>query len=120
MKPLGAIFDVDGTLVDSMAMWADSTEWVFRHYGAQMPEGFFERVEPLTVMDMCVIDHEEFGFGDSAEEVYEAVCAHVRDCYAHEILMFPGARDFLAELARAGQQVAQLGAQGPGADGLGR
>ena len=102
MKPLGAIFDVDGTLVDSMAMWADSTEWVFRHYGAQMPEGFFKRVEPLTVMDMCVIDHEEFGFGASAEEVYEAVCAHVRDCYAHEIKMFPGARDFLAELARAG------------------
>ena len=102
MKPLGAIFDVDGTLVDSMAMWADSTEWVFRHYGAQMPEGFFERVEPITVMDMCVIDHEEFGFGASAEEVYEAVCAHVRDCYAHEIRMFPGARDFLAELNAAG------------------
>ena len=102
MKPLGAIFDVDGTLVDSMAMWADSTEWVFRHYGAQMPEGFFERVEPITVMDMCVIDHDEFGFGASAEEVYEAVCAHVRDCYAHEIQMFPGARDFLAELNAAG------------------
>ena len=102
MDILGAIFDVDGTIVDSMGMWAATTEWVFTHYGAAMPEGFFERVEPLSLKEMCRIDHEEFGFGDSADDVYEAVCAHVRDCYAHEIQMFPGARELLEELAAAG------------------
>lgn len=102
MDILGAIFDVDGTIVDSMGMWAATTEWVFTHYGAAMPDGFFERVEPLSLKEMCRIDHEEFGFGDSADDVYEAVCAHVRDCYAHEIQMFPGARELLEELAAAG------------------
>ncbi len=102
MDILGAIFDVDGTIVDSMGMWAATTEWVFTHYGAAMPDGFFERVEPLSLKEMCRIDHEEFGFGDSADDVYEVVCAHVRDCYAHEIQMFPGARELLEELAAAG------------------
>ena len=44
MEIRGAIFDCDGTLVDSMGMWAQATSWVFGHYGASMPEGFFERV----------------------------------------------------------------------------
>ena len=102
MAILGAIFDCDGTLVDSMGMWADATGWVFTNYGGEMPDGFFDRVESLSLADMCAICHEEFGYGASAEEVYEAVCAHVRDCYAHEISAFPGAREFLGELKAAG------------------
>ncbi|WP_322290269.1 thiamine diphosphokinase [Paratractidigestivibacter sp.] len=102
MTILGAIFDCDGTLVDSMGMWADSTAWVFANYGGTMPDGFFDRVESISLANMCAICHEEFGYGDTAGEVYEAVCAHVRDCYENEIAAFPGARDFLAELKRAG------------------
>lgn len=102
MAILGAIFDCDGTLVDSMGMWAEATGWVFTNYGGEMPDGFFERVESLSLADMCAICHDEFGYGASTEEVYEAVCAHVRDCYAHEISAFPGAREFLGELKAAG------------------
>ena len=102
MAILGAIFDCDGTLVDSMGMWADSTGWIFTNYGGEMPDDFFDRVESLSLADMCAICHDEFGYGASAEEVYEAVCAHVRDCYAHEIGAFPGAREFLGELKAAG------------------
>lgn len=98
----GAIFDCDGTLVDSMGMWADTTAWTFGHYGARMPEGFFERVESLALAEMCRIAHEEHGFGASADEVYEVVCAHVRDCYEHEVKLMPGAREFLDELTAAG------------------
>ena len=102
MAILGAIFDVDGTLVDSMGMWASTTEWVFAHYGARMPEGYFEHAESLALREMCREVHEDHGLGGSTDEVYEAVCAHVRDCYAHEIAAHPHAREFLAELAGAG------------------
>lgn len=98
----GAIFDCDGTLVDSMGMWAGATAWVFERYGETMPEGFFERVESVALTEMCRIAHEEHGFGASAEEVYEEVCAHVRDCYEHEVAVMPGAKAFLDELAAAG------------------
>ena len=102
MAILGAIFDVDGTLVDSMGMWADATEWIFAHYGAQMPEGYFERAESLALKEVCREAHEDFGLAGSTDEVYEAVCAHVRDCYAHSVAAHPHAREFLAELAAAG------------------
>ncbi|MDO4849636.1 MAG: thiamine diphosphokinase [Coriobacteriia bacterium] len=102
MEIRGAILDCDGTLVDSMGMWAQATSWVFGHYGASMPEGFFERVESLALAEMCRIVHDELGLGSSADEVYEAVCAHVRDCYENEVGAFPGARALLDELAAAG------------------
>lgn len=102
MEIRGAIFDCDGTLVDSMGMWAQATSWVFGRYGASMPEGFFARVESLALGEMCRIVHGELGLGASADEVYEAVCAHVRDCYGHDIAAMPGAREFLDELAAAG------------------
>ena len=106
MEIRGAIFDCDGTLVDSMGMWADTTSWVFAHYGATVPEGFFARVESLALAEMCRIVHDELGLGASADEVYETVCAHVRDCYEHDIAAMPGARDFLDELAAAGVPMA--------------
>ena len=106
MEIRGAIFDCDGTLVDSMGMWADTTSWVFAHYGATVPEGFFARVESLALAEMCRIVYDELGLGASADEVYETVCAHVRDCYEHDIAAMPGARDFLDELAAAGVPMA--------------
>ncbi len=102
----GAIFDCDGTLIDSMGMWASATAWTFGRYGEKMPDGFFERVESLALIDMCRIAHDERGFGASADEVYEEVCAHVRDCYRREVPVMPGARSFLDELARAGVPMA--------------
>ena len=103
MAITGAIFDCDGTLVDSMPMWKDvSMSWLFGHFGASTPEGFFERVEPISLMGACEIVHDEYGYGQSSKAVYEEVCAHVREAYASEVELFCGAREFLQELADAG------------------
>ncbi len=102
MAILGAIFDCDGTLVDSMPMWKKSATWPFDHAGAQPPAGFYERVEPLTVREMCRIVHEEYGLFASADDVYEQLLAHVRDCYQTQVKPFDGVFAFLDSLRDAG------------------
>lgn len=96
----GAIFDCDGTLVDSMGMWHSVCQRLFDAYGAgEAPD---ERLEPISLRDGCALMHDEYGMGESADALYEELCALVRDSYEHEVALMPGARAFLDELAAAG------------------
>ena len=100
MEITGAIFDCDGTLVDSMGMWSHACDWLAaRHDAGPVP---FDRLEALSLRDTCAFFHDELGVEASADELYEEVCAHVRDAYEHEVPLFSGAREFLDELAAAG------------------
>ena len=101
MPITGAIFDCDGTLADSMGMWRQVVEGLLVKRGMPVPPDFYERTEPVSLHDGCVMIHEEFGLGQDAESLYEELCADVREAYAHVPLM-PGAREFLQELADAG------------------
>lgn len=100
MEITGAIFDCDGTLVDSMGMWSHAYEWLCERHGVEgVP---MEQVESLALRDACAFFHDELGMEASADDLYEEVCAHVRDAYEHEVPLMPGARGFLDELAAAG------------------
>ena len=96
----GAIFDCDGTLVDSMGMWNHAYEWLYDHYGSEGAP--LDEVEPMALADACRLFHERYGMGASSEEVYETLCAHVREAYERDVKIMPGAREFLDELAAAG------------------
>ena len=100
MDVSGAIFDCDGTLVDSMGMWTHAYEWLYDHYGSEGAP--MDVVEPMALADACRLFHDEYGMGSSGEEVYETLTAHVRDAYEREVALMPGAREFLDELSAAG------------------
>ena len=100
MDITGAIFDCDGTLVDSMGMWNALTQRMFDTYGAGSAP--LDRFEPLALREGCALMHEEYGMGASADAVYEELCALVRRSYESEVPLMPGARAFLDELAAAG------------------
>ena len=100
MDVAGAIFDCDGTLVDSMGMWARVWDWLCERHGAE-PVPLAE-IESLSFRDTCALLHERRSIGGSVDELYEEACAHVRESYRTEVALMPGAREFLEELSRAG------------------
>ena len=100
MEISGAIFDCDGTLVDSMGMWNSAFERLCARHGVEGVSQ--ERVESISLRDGCVLLHDEYGVEASADELYEEICSIVRDAYEHEVQIMPGARAFLDELAAAG------------------
>ena len=100
MEVAGAIFDCDGTLIDSMGMWAHAWDWLAARHG--VPGVPLERIESLSLRDTCAFFHDELSIPASADELYEELCAHVRDAYEHEVALMPGARALLDELAAAG------------------
>ncbi len=100
MQVSAAIFDCDGTLVDSMGMWSHAWDWLCERHG--VPAAPLDRIEALSLRDSCAFLHDELGVPEPVDELYEEVCAHIRERYQNQVELFPGARDFLDELAVAG------------------
>lgn len=101
MDITGAIFDCDGTLVDSMPMWHEVTLDVLRGH-VDDPERVFRESESGAADEMCRTFHEEYGVGESAEAVFDDLMARVTHAYQHEVEPVPGALDFVRQLAEAG------------------
>ena len=65
----GAIFDMDGTLMDSMWMWKDiDIEFLARH-NLEMPEGLQTEIEGMSMPETAAYFRERFGLTDSIEQL---------------------------------------------------
>ena len=102
MQVTGAIFDCDGTLVDSMCVWHNVFAAVLPKYGKTVDPDIFDRVEAVSLIGGCQICVDELALPVTAETLYEEFCAYVTDQYQHHVSIVPGAKEFLQELYDAG------------------
>ena len=106
----GAIFDCDGTLVDSMPMWNALVEEMFDAYGIPKTPELLAEAEAHNFDDMCYWFHESLGIGESGAQLLEETRQTVRDHYVHDIPMFDGCKRFLDELKDHGVRMLILSA----------
>lgn len=102
MPITGAIFDFDGTIVDSMPMWRYVPDRLLRRYGTVMTQEVFDATEPLNCDDECAWFHEHLGVGESGEALFDELRAMVREEYANTVVAWPHVGEFLQSLADAG------------------
>lgn len=89
------IFDLDGTLVDSMWMWnAIDVEFLAR-YGLECPEDLQGAIQGMSFSETAVYFNKRFSLGDSPEQIKEAWVEMSIDKYRKEVPLKPGAREFL-------------------------
>ena len=98
----GAIFDCDGTLIDSMTMWYGAFDHLLAVHDVTAPAGFKERVEPMTIPDSCALIHAELGIGASGAALVDELEAYVAHEYETSIKVIPGARELVESLSVAG------------------
>ena len=94
MQVTGAIFDCDGTLVDSMRVWHNVFGAVLPKYGKTIDSDIFDRVEAVSLIGGCQICVDELDLPVTAEALYEEFCAYVTDQYQHHVSIIPGATAF--------------------------
>ena len=95
-----AIFDMDGTLIDSMVFWKNlATEYLNAKGVAEIPREILERIRPMTMSESAALFKQEFGLtGDPEAEMNAMMDAH----YRKDILLKPGVWEYLENLHRQG------------------
>ena len=98
------LFDLDGTLVDSMWMWgAIDVEYLGRH-GLEVPAGLQQAIEGMSFSETAIYFKERFCLPDSLDVIKAEWISMSREKYAHEVPLKPGAREFLEYLKAHGDR----------------
>lgn len=71
----GAIFDVDGTLLDSMSIWDTVGEDYLRSIGYRPRESLNEAIKDMSLDQAARYDQAEYGVTLSVEEITAGVNA---------------------------------------------
>ena len=98
MRLQSAIFDMDGTLLDSMPMWRSLYRDVVVSLGKEPQPDFVEQVKPLTLEEAAVYCKEAHDLPMTVEEVIDCFKAHVYEFYTTQVQAKPGLKKFLALL----------------------
>lgn len=96
------IFDLDGTLVDSMWMWKQIDIEFLGRYGLECPEDLQDIIEGMSFSETAVYFKERFSIPMELDEMKDCWNRMAHEKYAHEVFFKPGAQKFLKDLKEAG------------------
>ncbi len=92
------IFDLDGTLVDSMWMWKDIDIEYLGQFGIELPQNLQIKIEGMSFSETAAYFKEKFMLPDPISKIKDDWNSMARDKYANEVPMKQGAVDFLKYL----------------------
>lgn len=90
------IFDLDGTLVDSMWMWRDIDIEFLGARGLTLPDDFQKKIEGMSFTETAIYSIERFNLKESVEELKQIWNDMAMDKYSFEVNLKPGADSFLS------------------------
>lgn len=96
------IFDLDGSLVDSMWLWRAIDIEYLGKFGIPLPEDLQSRIEGMSFSETAVFFKENFPIPDSLEQIKETWNRMAWDKYANEVPLKPGIPDFLSHCRERG------------------
>ena len=112
MKPLphliagipirGAVFDLDGTVLDSMPIWTGAGSRYLRSKGIQPKPTLFAETKTMNMIQAASFFQQEYHLHESVPVIINEVNGMLMEFYRHEARPKPGVRSFLQQMALAG------------------
>lgn len=97
-KVKAIIFDLDGTLVDSMWMWKDIDIEYLGRYGYELPPELQKDIEGMSMTETATYFKERFHIEQSLEEIKKEWLDMARDKYCYQVPLKNGVKEFLTYL----------------------
>lgn len=91
----GAIFDIDGVLLDSMGIWDDLGARYLRSLDKIPEEGLNKILFSMSMEQGAEYLNEHYGLNKSVKETVEGIGKMLEDYYFYEVLLKPGAKEVL-------------------------
>lgn len=102
MRLQSAIFDMDGTLLDSMFIWDDLGPGMLRAQGITPEADLPEKLKVLTLRQGAAYCKERYALPQSVEEIVSLIEGRVEKFYKEEVQAKPGVAKFLSLLKMEG------------------
>ncbi len=101
-----ALFDLDGTLLDSMNVWKRVDEIFFAGRGMAVPEDYGRKVAGMSYRETAEFTVAEYLPGETVQGLLDEWSRLSLREYAERVPLKPGAADYLRMLRRAGVRLA--------------
>ncbi len=96
MRTKGFIFDLDGTLIDSMGVWESIGEQYLRKNGVtHIPADFTNIIKTMDLAESALFIKNEFQLPFSPGEIRNQIVQFIEDQYRYHIPLKKGVREFL-------------------------
>lgn len=102
----GAIFDLDGTLLDSMWVWKQIDRDFLARRGIDVPADYMLAVAHLGAYQTAVYTIERFGFSETPEQLIAEWTEMAIDFYTNDVQLKSGAYEYLEYLYDKGVKLA--------------
>lgn len=89
------LFDLDGTLVDSMWLWTEIDVEYLGRFGIELPGSLQTEIEGMSFSETAAYMKERFQLPDSVEKIKADWNQMAWDKYTYEVPLKEGAREFL-------------------------
>ena len=99
-----ALFDLDGTLLDSMWVWRRVDERSLTARGVALPDDYTRAVSAMRMHDAAEYTARRFKLDVEPEALLAEWKAMARDEYAHNVPLKAHARELLAKMGLSGKE----------------
>lgn len=100
------IFDLDGTLVDSMWVWGAIDEEDFKRHGHPVPEGLQASISGMSFTETAEYIKRTYPFfTETVEEMKSNWSQMAEEAYRTQVMLKPGAYEFLTYMKQQGIQM---------------
>ena len=96
------LFDLDGTLIDSMWIWEQIDDEFLGEYGLLVPEDLHNEIEGMSFSETAVYFRNRFDLPLSLEEIKHIWNTMAMDKYLNVVPLKPGVLEFLEWLKARG------------------
>ena len=100
------IFDLDGTLIDSMGIWAQIDEEYLGSFGHTVPDNLQEEITHLTFTETATYFKERFNIKDQIDDIISTWNTMALNHYSNDIKLKDNVIPFLNKLKNNGIKIA--------------
>lgn len=102
----GAIFDLDGTILDSSWVWDMVDIKFLGDRGFEVPEDYVEAISPMGAERAAVYTIERFGLNEEPDAIVREWIEMAKKEYAEDVVCKPFVKEYLEQIASRGIKMA--------------